>query len=167
MQIENHTIYNSELIGEAAKVLTRRYKYTIVVAECVLLGMAMYLVMTIGVQNSVMALGILAVGLILLAVVGIVRIGNYKKILGQRLRVVNNQDQVQCRYVFDEEKSLVETDSSTHTLYHKDIKKISETSKLYVVMYAGNVFIPVAKAGFADGGEAAFRRLLTLGSVKQ
>ena len=68
----------------------------------------------------------------------------------KKIQVVNHADKAYFDYVIDEEKITMTSDNGTNVLYHKDIKKVCQTSKQYVVIYNGSVFVLIAKNGFEE-----------------
>lgn len=158
MTVENTTIYNDELIGEASGVLTRKYKLLVAMCVILMLLMIVYIGLTISFSSRVIFVPV--AGIVIVLLTGTLKVGNYKKALSKRLRVVNHSDEVQCQYTIDEEKIAVSSDNGKNTIYHSDIKKISETASMYLIVYAGNLFILISKKGFANSEETTFRKLL-------
>lgn len=147
--IINETVYDRELLNEAAKYLTRRYKFIIGAVSALLILMACFdgVVLKAGKTTVVIPL----VGIALVLVTGIVRIRQYKIMLINRLITVNHNDRVSCKYEIDDEKIIATLPNGINTLEHKDIKKIIESDKIYLIIYNGGVFIIVSKAGFKEG----------------
>lgn len=159
-QIENNTVYDKELLDDASKVLTGKYK-KIVIGEIVLLALlGVYLTLVLGVKHGLTTLIIIVIGIILILILGITRISNYKKTLFKRLKVVNNTDTLNCKFTIDSEKTVADMNNGSNTLFHNNIKKITETSMQYVVVYEGSVFILVAKSGFENNDEDSFKKLM-------
>lgn len=160
MNIINKTVYNSELISEAAKILTRRYKVLIAGAVVILAAMACYFGITAGYDSRTTVIIIPIIGIVVVLIVGILRITGYKKMLFQRLKVLNHNDEIECSYEIDNEKMVITSPNGSNTLYHKDIKKIAETKTIYLIIYSGAVFAMLAKEGFTGGAEMEFRRVI-------
>ena len=159
MLITNHTIYDENMINEGAGVLTKRYRIIVSVAAVVFLTLALIFIIGRG-TNAIFTSAVYMIGFVCVLVTGLIRIKSYKKALFERIRVVNHTEPLETVSVVDEEKITTTTDSRTNILYHKDIKRINETSNLYVVIYHGGVFIFLAKSGFENNDEAEFRNLI-------
>lgn len=160
MQIENNTVYDVDTISEGSKVLTRRYRIIVVASEGAFLAMLLYLLIRHGLNAGWATYMIPVVGMVLVAIIGMTRLGSYKKGIMQRLKVVNHQDKVPIKYLIDEEKITIETANGSNSLFMKDIKKVSELKNLYVVVYLGGVFSIIAKSGFTGDGEQEFRKIM-------
>lgn len=153
----NKTTYDADLINDASKVLTKKYKCIIAFSIAILLVMECYIALAYGIgMRSVNMIPIL--GIILVFAIGYARISGYKRALVQRINVISHEDTVTCEYEIDSEKIVMSTKNGTNTLYHKDIKKIQETKFQYVVIYNGGVFALISKSGFE--GEENFRELV-------
>lgn len=157
MSIKNETVYNSELIDEAAKILMKKYKCIVAGAVIILAAMACYFGATIRASSRITVIVIPIIGMVAVLLVGIFRITGYKKMLSQRLRVLNHNDEIKCSYEIDNEKTVIASPSGKNTLYHKDIKKINETKAVYLIIYSGAVFAMISKEGFIEGTEDQFR----------
>lgn len=162
MNIVNNTVYNEEFLLEAAKVLTKKYKM-IIGAAVVLFALMSIIYGVTGLASGNMTIVLIPIiGIVGVLIIGYVKVNNYKKTLLKRLQVVNHQDEVKCGYVFDDEKTVITSANGTNTLFHKDVKKISETKNLYVIIYLGGVFSIVSKNGFVEGSEADFRKVFSI-----
>ena len=155
MKITNKTTYNDQLISEASKLLTKKYKIIVAAAVLIMIVMACYL----GFTGSMSLVTIPVIGMVVVIAVGFVRVTNYKKMLLKRIKVLNQQDEVKCSYEIDSEKTIISSPNGTNKIYHSDIKKISETENMYMIMYSGGVFAILSKSGFEDDGESEFRKL--------
>ncbi|MCQ2536520.1 MAG: YcxB family protein [Lachnospiraceae bacterium] len=147
MELKNTTTYDADLINDASKALAKSYKAVIGVAASILVLMEIYMVLTYGAALSAVTI-IPLVGIALILPLGFVKINTYKKALMKRIQVVSHDDKVSFDYVIDEEKIVMTSANGTNTLYHKDIKKVSETKKQYVVIYNGSIFALISKDGF-------------------
>lgn len=160
MQITNNTLFDSELLNDTVKILTRRYKILVAAVEAIFVIMACYYGFSSKYTNKLSLVAVPLMGFIAVTFIGAIRINNYKKMMLQRVKVLNHQETVQCHYEIDEEKSVITTARGTNTLYHNDIKKVHETEKQYLIIYSGGVFSIIAKAGFEDDGEENFRNIM-------
>lgn len=156
MTIVNETVYNDENIGEAVKILTGKYKIVIACSIVIFVIMACYLIYA-GSPNLAFIPGI---GIVFVGAIGAIRIKSYKKMLMQRLQVVNHQDEISVKYEIDDEKMIVTSPNGINTLYYSDIKKASETKSSYLIVYSGGVFVILAKDGFKDNAENEFKKLI-------
>lgn len=153
----NKTTYDANLINDASKVLTKKYKCIIAFSIAILLVMECYISLSYGAKlRSINIIPML--GMVFVLAIGYVRVSGYKKALVQRISVISHEDTVTCEYEIDSEKIVMSTKNGTNTLYHKDIKKIQETKLQYVVIYIGGVFALISKSGFE--GEDNFRELV-------
>lgn len=156
MSILNETIYDENIIGEAAKLLTRKYKRLIGLFVVLLVFMAGYLFFA-GAVNIVV---IPAASIVIIIVLGVVKVKSYRNMLLQRIKVVNHEDAVKCRYTIDDEKMTIETSNGVQNLSHSDIKKVHETNRLYLIIYSGGVFAILSKDGFEENAESEFRKVV-------
>lgn len=160
MQIENKTLYNEEVIREGSTVLTKRYIY-LVIAEILLFFVIIgYFVFAGGVERNLIPILILIVGIGLVSALGTSKVRDYRNTMIKRLQVITNQDSVWYNYTIDDEKITLNTDNGSNVLYHKDIKKLSETKNLFVIIYVGKVSVFLSKAGFEEGGIEQFNAIL-------
>lgn len=149
MQIENITVYNKETIDEVAKEFTKKYKSIIIIAIALLATLAI-LSSVLHRRINITTLMIYAIGIICLIIIGVVRVKTYKKNIFDRIKVINHNETVECKYTFDEEKTTINTAERSNTLYHADLKKIKSTANNYILIYEGNVFSVVSKNGFGN-----------------
>lgn len=154
--ISNETTYNYENISDAAKILTKKYRAIVAATVGLLVIIACYLALS---GDSVLVI-IPIVGLIFCVTVGTIRILSYKKMLLQRLQVLNHQNEVKCYYEIDNEKMTVTSPNGVNTLYHKDMKKFYETKSIYLMIYMGGVFTIITKDGFRGNTEIEFRKMI-------
>lgn len=162
MQIENVTVYDADLINEGARGLTKRYKVLVIVCILILAMIPMYYIIKYGLPAASRIMLITFAGILVVAVVGIVRIKSYRKMIFQRLQVINHTDKLAFRYLIDEEKILVETDNKSNILFNKDIKRIVKTKNIYVIIYLGNLFILISRNGFNENDENVFRKVINV-----
>lgn len=153
--IINITKYNVEIINDATKILTKKYKKLIAIVSIIFIIMALCLGASSGLKVAIIPL----IGLIVVLVLGAIRIINYKKMLIERIKVTNHEIEIECKYEIDKEKVTVISPNGKHILDHKDIKKMYETKKIYLIIYSGGVFTIISKEGFKDNTEIEFKKI--------
>ena len=158
MTIKNETIYDKELLNDAGKLLTRKYIY--IVGSVILIFIVMAFVNGAVLKSSIATVVIPIIGIIFVLIMGILRVVKYKKMLYQRLLTVNHEDKISCSYIIDKEKIEATYVNGTNTLYHKDIVKIQESEKIYLIIYSGGLFIIISKNGFEDPALCDLKKFL-------
>lgn len=159
MKIENTTIYSEELLNEVVKALSARYKIMVSCFIGILVIMSVAsCILRRGIDlESLMIYGI---AILLILFISIFRLKKYQNTMFTRIKVINHKDNVECKYEFDEEKSVNHIGERTNTLLHTDIKMIKTTPNTYIIIYQGGIFSAVSKTGFADSSEQDFCELL-------
>ena len=152
MILENKTICDEAVMKEMAKPLNARYFKYILLFDVVVLFVAQ-----IPMLSGRYLEGCCGIALVIfMSVVAFYKGSTVEKSAMKNIRLKYQADYYEATAIIDDEKMTYRTSIYERELYHKNIKSIRETDKLFIIEYKKDGMLPLAKDGFLRGNAEQF-----------